>query len=52
MQVMTYQASHADILFVAPQLAWDAVWLAILFAGAFRESSIRATKRVEVPVTS
>ena len=52
MQVMTYQASHADILFVAPQLAWDAVWLAILFAGAFRESAIRATKRVEVPVTS
>jgi len=52
MQVMTYQASHADIPFVAPQLAWDAVWLAILFAGSFRESAMPAPKQVEIQVTS
>jgi hypothetical protein len=35
MQLMAYQASHADALLVGPQLAWDAVWLAILVAGTF-----------------
>jgi len=37
-QVMTYQASHADLLLVAPQLAWDAIWLAILVVGAYPKS--------------
>lgn len=37
MQLMTYQASHADLFLVAPQLAWDAVWLAILVIGAFTD---------------
>ena len=35
MQLMAFQASHADVAFVAPQLAWDAIWLAILVAGTF-----------------
>jgi hypothetical protein len=38
MQLMAFQASHADVAFVAPQLAWDAIWLAILVAGTFTAS--------------
>jgi len=49
MQLMTYQASHAELFLVAPQLAWDALWLAILVAGSLgkTETSAReATKQV------
>jgi hypothetical protein len=35
MQLMAYQASHADVPLVAPQLAWDAIWLVILLAATF-----------------
>ena len=35
LELMTLQASHADVAFVAPQLAWDALWLAILLAATF-----------------
>ena len=49
MQLMTYQASHSDLFLVAPQLMWDALWLAILVAGSLgkTETSAReATKQV------
>jgi len=48
MQVITYQASHADLLLVAPQLAWDALWLAILVAGTFggRRASVAGVRVV------
>ena len=49
MQVMTYQASHADLFLVAPQMAWDAVWLGILVAGSFGKREVPAPKRVEIP---
>jgi hypothetical protein len=45
MQVMTYQASSTTLVLVAPQLAWDAVWLAILVAGSLREARVRAVER-------
>jgi Glycosyltransferase family 87 len=34
MQLMTYGPSAAGLPLIAPQLAWDAVWLAVLAAGA------------------
>ena len=38
-ELMTLQASHADVAFVAPQLVWDALWLAILLAATFTTAS-------------
>lgn len=37
MQVMTFQASEPNLALVAPQLAWDAGWLAILAYGGLSE---------------
>jgi hypothetical protein len=34
MQLMTYGPSAAGLPLIAPQLAWDAVWLVVLAAGA------------------
>jgi len=44
MQLMTYQASHADLFLVAPQLAWDALWLAILVAGSLGKAETSAAR--------
>ncbi len=41
MQVMTYQASSTTLVLVAPQLAWNAVWLAILVVGSLGETRAR-----------
>ena len=49
MQVITFQASHAGLLLVAPQLGWDAAWLVILVAGTFgarQESTVGLGPRV------
>ena len=46
-ELMTFQASHADVAFVAPQLAWDAVWLAILLAATFTATTT-ATSRASL----
>ena len=46
MQVMTYQASSTTLVLVAPQLAWDAVWLAILVVGSVGETRVPAAARV------
>lgn len=54
MQVMTYQASSTLVL-IAPQLAWDAVWLAILVAGSLGETRVRAVvggESLELPTSS
>jgi len=44
MQLMTYQASHADLFLVAPQLAWDALWLAILVAASLGKAETSAAR--------
>jgi len=43
MQVMTYGPSFPGLALIAPQLVWDAVWLAILAAGGLRTSPTIAT---------
>lgn len=44
MQLMSFQASHAEIPLIAPQLVWDAAWLAILVAGTFGAMSRQAAR--------
>ncbi len=50
MQLMTYQASHADLFLVAPQLLWDAVWLAILVASTFAQRRAASSTAWPIPV--
>ncbi|TMC53641.1 MAG: DUF2029 domain-containing protein [Chloroflexi bacterium] len=56
MQVMTFGPQQTqpvwDIATHAPQLIWDAAWLAILVAGSFGEREVTARKKVEIRVTS
>jgi hypothetical protein len=55
MQVMTYQASSTTLVLVAPQLAWDAVWLAILVAGSLGETRVHTVvggESLELPTSS
>jgi hypothetical protein len=51
MQLMTFGPAAPGLVLIAPQLVWDAAWLAILVAGGLRGSTGRASATTPPPAT-